>query len=461
LKKTSNGLKKTSNDSNTHGNDLKTNTNNSFMKQLTKLLPFLCLLAPCGASGQERARFDSYTLGEGITLSAPSATYSMNLRGYVQLLSDTRFYEGAGGKAYNRFRARRARLRLSGRAMNGALAYRLTADFSESLSSDEANNMLQDAFITWKPVNAISITVGQASVATDSRELGISSNTLAFVDRSKISSAFSTIREVGISVAGDFRVGSNAFLRPEISVTDGDGSFTAARRHGGLKYGARVNFLPLGRFRMFGEFSGVDIAREHAPKLSIGAAFSYNDGTSDRRGGRSSGDILYLDANQRYSLPGYSKLVADFLFKYRGLSLLGEYVKTSASVPSDIVYRVRVDGSLATTFEGGVEAYVKGRMMLGSGINLEGSYLFPRLVAVGARYTRLFPDADSYMNNTLYYHRNSVYEASAARYLTRSHAVKVQASFIYIDAGEGARDVMDNVMKGNEMMLQLLVQVSF
>ncbi|MDR2413548.1 MAG: porin [Odoribacteraceae bacterium] len=421
----------------------------------------LVLLFAPGVARAQEARLDAYTIGEGFTFSFPAINYSMTLRGYVQMQSDSRFYTG-DADASHRFRVRRARLRLSGRLLDGRLTYRLTADFSESLSSDEANSLLHDAFIAYKPASGITITIGQAPVSTDSREMGISSNTLAFTDRSKLSSAFSTIREVGVSVEGDFRVGQRAVLRPEISVTDGDGSVTLSRRFGGLKYGARVNFLPFGRFRQFGEFSGTDLVREVAPRLSIGAAVSYNDGVSDRRGGRSSGDILYLDAGQRHLLPGYGKIVADFLFKYRGLYLLGEYARAWADVPGDIVYRVREDGSLATTFDGGVEAYVKGRMMLGSGINLEASYLFPRwLASAGARYTRLFPDDNSYLNNTLYYNRNTVHELSAAKYLNRSHAVKLQASVARVAAGEGNRDVSGNVFTGPEILFQCLLQVSF
>lgn len=427
----------------------------------TSTLVLSCLLLLSGfARAQEVSRIDKYTPGEGITLSSP-AGYSINIRGYVQLQSDSRFYTD-DTDASHRFRVRRARLRVSGHLLDGRVNYRLTTDFSESLSGDEANSLLHDAFITYKPVPTITITLGQAPVSTDSREMGISSNTLAFTDRSKLSSAFSTIREVGLSIEGDFRVGSRAVLRPELSITDGDGSITLSRRFGGLKYGARVNFLPFGRFRQFGEFSGTDLVREVAPRLSIGAAVSYNNGTSDRRGGRASGDILYMDAEQRYSLPDYGKFVADFLFKYRGLYLLGEYARTWASVPGDIVYRVRDDGSLATTFDGGVDAYVKGRVMLGSGINLEASYLFPRLLAsAGARFTRLFPDDNSYLNNTLYYNRNTVHELSAAKYLTRSHAFKLQASVARVSAGEGNRDVKGNVFSGPEVLFQCLLQVSF
>ena len=117
-----------------------------------------------------------------------------------------------------------------------------------------------------------------------------------------------------------------------------------------------------------------DMAYELTPKLSVGVAYSYADGTSDRRGGRSNGDILYMNDRDEIDLPDYAKLVADFAFKYRGFSMLGEYAKTWGYVPSSITKRVRNDGSTATTFdvngEQNVEAYIKNRMMLGQGFNI-------------------------------------------------------------------------------------------
>jgi hypothetical protein len=125
------------------------------------------------------------------------------------------------------------------------------------------------------------------------------------------------------------------------------------------------------------------------------------------------------------------------------------------------MYRIRNDGSLSATFDGGVDTYVKNRMMLGAGFNIDASYLFPKLYSLGLRYTHLMPDDVSYMNNTLYFNRNSFYEISIARFLSRSHAVKLQASFVYIDAGKDSRTILGNLLSANEMLLQVMMQISF
>jgi len=446
------------------------NNKSKHMRNVTKTLCLLLLLLvpPCLFS-QDGITFNKYTLGEGITVKSNNDSYSINLRGFVQTQTDTRFYEGGEDNSTNRFRIRRSRLRLSGDAFNKKISYVLATDFSESLSGeDEANSILKDAYIRYDFMPNWNVSFGQRSLGTDSREMTIGSNTLAFVDRSRLSSAFSTIREVGLFVEGTVRIGNNSYLRPSFIITDGDGSFSKGKRTGGLKYGGRINYLPFGRFREFGEFRGADLVRELTPKLSVGTAFSYNNATSDRRGGRTTGSIMYLDKDENPALPSYSKFLIDFTFKYQGLTVLGEYVKTWAGVPDNIVYRVRNNGTLATSFTDddgnniSIEDYVKGRMMLGSGYNIEASYLFPQLYLIGARYTHLKPDKKSFLNNALYNNRRNFYEISAAKYLTRSHAIKIQASFIYVDARDGSTNALGNDMENkNEMMFQTLLQVSF
>lgn len=403
---------------------------------------------------------NKYRLGEGVTFSAPDGGYNINLRGYIQSTFETRKYEG-DDDFYSRFRMRRLRLRLSGDAWGGKVGYRLQTDFAQSKGGDgELNGMLLDAFITYKPIKEFALSFGQKSTPTDNRELGITSNTLQLPDRSKLSSYFGSIREVGLFLDGSFHTGPVGYLRPSLAITDGDGSATFSKRHGGFKYGARVDYLPFGLFRSSGENRGGDMVREITPKLSIGTAWSYNVGISDRRG-RENGSILYLDSRDREALPDYMKFGADFHFKYMGFSLLGEYVKTWGFVPDAITQRVRADGTTSTDFGGNMTDYVKARMMLGSGYNIQAGYMFPCRFSIDARYTHFDPDKSSFMHNELYFNRNNFYELGVAQYLTKSYAVKVQASVTYIDAEPGSKNINSEVMRGDELLLQAMVQISF
>ena len=122
-----------------------------------------------------------------------------------------------------------------------------------------------------------------------------------------------------------------------LEITSGDGMNNFQMDYGGLKYGGRIDFVPFGLFTRMGQFRQADIVRENSPKLVFGGYYSYNDGISSRRG-RVGGDIVFLNSDQEESLPDYQKYGVDFLFKYKGFSMLGEYLNTKANIPSDIAY---------------------------------------------------------------------------------------------------------------------------
>lgn len=402
-----------------------------------------------------------YRLGEGITFSAPDGGYNINLRGFTQTTFETRKYAG-DDHLYSRFRMRRIRMRLSGDAWGGKVGYRLQTDFAQANGGDgELSGMLLDAFVSYKPIRGLSFTFGQKSTPTDNRELGITSNTLQLVDRSELSSYFGTIREVGLFIDGSFKVNHKAYLKPSLVITDGDGSATFNRRHGGFKYGGRIDYLPLGLFRTFGESREGDMVREVVPKLVVGTAFSYSNGVSDRRGGREGGAILYLDENDKEALPDYLKLVADFQFKYMGFSLLGEFAKSWAKVPSSITQRVRNDGTTSTDFDGNTKDYIKARMMLGTGYNIQAGYMFRNGFSIDARYTHFNPDEHSFMNNELYFNRNNFYEIGVSKYLTKTYAIKLQASVVFVDNEPGSKNINSVVIDGNETVFQTMIQISF
>ncbi|MGL4992961.1 MAG: porin [Bacteroidales bacterium] len=409
-----------------------------------------------------------YKLGDGITFLSASDSYGINLSGYVQSTFQTQFYP-EDDKAYSRFRVRRARLRLNGMAMNNKVRYRLGLDMVKGSETDAegVGAMLTDAWVAYHPFgnNKLSISMGQRSTPTDNRELQMSSTALQFTDRSKLTSLFGTIREIGLYASGTFKVGHTSYLRPSLAITDGDGPISLGQRYGGLKYGARVNYLPFGLFRLAGESRQSDLAYEIKPKLVVGAAYSYNDGVSDRRGGRENGAILYQDANRMTALPDLSKLTLDFMFKYQGFSLLGEYVKTWGHVPSNIAYRVRNDGTTSSDFTiDGVndkENYIKNRMMLGSGFNIQTGYFIRKFLSFDMRYTHIIADKYSFINNDLYFNRSDYMDFCVTKYLTKSYAAKVQANFGLAKTNGTIRNPEGVSVSGWEKSITILFQLAF
>ena len=285
----------------------------------------------------------------------------------------------------------------------------------------------------------------------------MSSRTLQLADRSPVSAAFGSIREFGLFLETSYKITKKAVLQPEVAITNGDGINVIGKDHGGFKFGGRVDYLPFGKFSNFGQFRQADLMRELTPKFVVGVNYSYNVGISDRRGSQS-GTILYLDKNNNELLPDYAKYGVDFLFKYNGFSLLGEYVNASARVPSEISKYIKNDGTYDTTV---FAADVKNRMMLGEGYNLQGGYVFKNRVAVDGRVSYLKPQTNSFLNNPTFYNRSNYYTIGVSKYLARGYGAKIQLDCTYINAKNGSNDLNGNPIKGNEFLTRLITTISF
>ena len=413
----------------------------------------------------QNPKLNEYTFGEGLTFSG-NKNYKINLRGYAQPFVEVKSYTDKNREdQLSRFRLRRLRLRLTGDAADQKIDYRFQIDLSGSSEvGDGPSSFLLDAWVRYSLSKRISLTFGQKATPTDNRELRMGSETLQLVERSRVTSAFSSIREFGLYIDGTFKTGRGSYLGPSLAVTNGDGLNVRGSDYGGLKYGGRIDFLPFGLFTRFGQFREVDMVRENAPKLVVGVNYSYNQGMSSRRG-RESGAILYLNRENEISLPDYVKYGVDFLFKYRGFSVLGEFVGSEAYVPDDITQRIRNDGTISNTFEVNgkqdVENYVKGRMMLGKGYNLQMGYIFKSLWSVDMRYTHLDADKHSFLNNGTFYNRPNYYTVGLSKYLDKSYGIKIQSSLTYVDAAKGSNDVNGDPISGNEWIVRLISSIAF
>ena len=434
-----------------------------------KVFKIISVLAVCLTATLVHAQdveLDSYKFGEGLRFTADEG-HKIRISGYVQPYAESKQYtEADANESMNRFRMRRLRLRMDGVLPNERFSYRFQVDLSgasEVGDSESSNNYLLDAYVSYNITNRIKLSFGQRSTYTDNRELFMSSRTLQLVERSRLTSAFSSIREFGFFAQGNFRTGGGSYLKPYFVLTNGDGSNAFDKDHGGLKVGGRIDFLPFGLFTNLGQFRQADVMRELIPKIVIGVNYSKNNGMSSRRG-RESGSILYLNYANEESLPDYTKYGADFMIKYKGFSMLGEYIKTEAYVPKDITQRLRNNGSTSTTFDVNgiqdVENYVKGRMMLGTAYNIQLGYLFKNGFSVDGRYTQLEADDNSFLNNGTFYNRPEYYTIGLGKYLARNYGAKIQASYTYVRANPGINDLNGSPIAGDEWIARLMLTFS-
>jgi hypothetical protein len=435
--------------------------------KIIKITSLFLLLISLNINSQ--STLDSYSFGEGISFTADNGS-KIKLSGYAQPHVEIKNYNDLDeNSSSTRFRLRRLRLRFDGKASNPKFAYRFQVDLSGSSETGEATaDFLLDAYVSYDITNRIKVIFGQRSTYTDNRELFMNSNSLQLVERSRLTSAFSSIREFGLFLSGNFRLnGKGSYLRPYFVLTNGDGINNFDKDLGGLKIGGRIDFLPFGLFTNKGQFRQIDVMRELTPKFVIGVNYSHNSGISSRRG-RDSGSILYLDEFGQQSLPDYTKYGIDFLFKYNGFSALGEYVKSSSTVPANIIERVRNDGSTSSSFLVNniqdVEGYVNGRMMLGEAYNIQMGYLFKSGITIDSRYTRLKADKNSFLNNATFYNRPNYYTLGIGKLLGRNYGAKIQGSITFVDGSLGVNHDNDTVTAPvfkDELLFRLITTISF
>jgi hypothetical protein len=126
---------------------------------------------------------------------------------------------------------------------------------------------------------------------------------------------------------------------------------------------------------------------------------------------------------------------------------------------------VRVDGSTATTFDvNGIQDvpnYVKGRMMLGEGYNIQAGYIYKKSYSIDARYTHLNADTYSFLNNGTFYNRPNYYTVGLSRYFSRNYGFKVQASLTYAELSTGSVDVLAQPREGAEWITRIITSIAF
>ena len=437
-----------------------------------RLFYFVIAFLIVNLSYSQGLEMQSYKFGDGLRFVGESGQ-SIRLTGYAQPMAELKNIDSVDLNS-SRYRMRRLRLRIDGQTKDPRFKYRLQVDLSGVSEIGEVNeDPLMDAYIDYAPNNSFSVKFGQRTTYADNRELWMSSNSLQLVERSRLTSAFASIREFGVFVTGRIKSGRGSFIRPYLVLSNGDGKNVMGNDKGGLKIGGRIDYLPFGLFTNIGQFRQIDVMREQVPKLVVGAHYSHNSGISSRRG-RYSGRIIYLNNNDEESLPDYTKYGVDFLFKYRGFSALGEYVKSTATVPTDITQRVRSsNGTITSDFTPNVDGdgdindminYVKGRMMLGSAYNFQLGYLFKNNFSIDGRYTHLNADENSFMNNATFYNRPNYYTIGVTKLSGRNYGFKIQASLTYVDGSLGINhdnDPATDVVYNDELLFRLITTISF
>ena len=114
-----------------------------------------------------------------------------------------------------------------------------------------------------------------------------------------------------------------------MAISQGEGRNVTTGNLGGHQYSSRIELLPFGEFTNNGDYSDGDLDREVTPKLSLASTYDFNNNAVKTRSNQ--GSYMYNDVG--FYETNIKTLFVDAVFKYKGLSFMGEYVDRTASNP--------------------------------------------------------------------------------------------------------------------------------
>jgi len=340
----------------------------------------------------------------------------LNFKGIQYMSKDSLFYANFRFRAQNRIkysntlndindasweaRVRRLRMRMDGYLYTPKVSYSIQLAFTrgdQDFDDTGIPNIVRDAMIFYNFTDGFFIGFGQSKLPGNRQRVN-SSGQLQFAERSILNAAMNIDRDFGLTFNLNKKI-ANMPINARFAITTGEGR-PATHTDKGLAYTGRVEFLPLGKFTNDGDYSEGDLEREEKPKLSIGAGYSFNEGTT--RAGGQIGKYIQNPVDLKTTF-------ADAIFKYAGFAYQVEYMRRD------------VDNPLNMDLEGNNNYSYKGY-----GYNQQASYLLNKGYEIAGRYTFLKPHDDI----AAFEKQTEVLEAGLTKYM-KAHRLKLQLNTNY------------------------------
>lgn len=366
------------------------------------------------------------SFGNGLfNIVGKDSSWTAKIGARMQILAISSWDDSNGGTFDNpeqNFLVRRARLKFDGFVHSPKLVYKLELGLSNrdisgtSIYTGNTPRYVMDAVIKWNFYKNFVLWFGQTKLPGNIERV-ISSGDLQQVDRSLLNSRFNIDRDMGFQLRHHFKIGKTALVREKIALSQGEGRNVTTGNEGGHQYTGRLELLPFGSFKSKGDYKGADLEREVTPKLMMGFTYDMNKNAVRNRSNMGA----YMENDLGLFQTDISTLFIDFMFKYDGLSIMGEFADRNADDP----FAKNSDGSLT----GDV-------VQVGNALNLQTGYLLHNDWEVSARYTHV--NLDRIITG-----RNPVdqYTIGLSKYIV-GHKLKVQTDISYLSEEFGNNEIM-------------------
>jgi phosphate-selective porin OprO/OprP len=293
-------------------------------KTLEDLLVEKGVITKGEAAGASDSSASKLYWNQGTRVEFPDTGFTTSIATMLQTrYSFTDRDEDAGQRNTSSFDVNRARLIISGTALNREFSYMLSTDFVSAPDSDanfSQSPQVRDAYIDWRPCNDdMGVRMGAFKTAI-SRQFNTNQQSMQFVDRSLVSEYFTIGRENGAmaygSLADGMITGTAGIFNGE-SAFEGPNSSGVDTRHTGV---ASVRVNPTGSMNV-AEEGDIDWTEELA--TSVGVAYAHSDREvflgDFPNTGKDNANLVNVDAN----------------LKYMGLAVHAEYFNNNTDVSGD------------------------------------------------------------------------------------------------------------------------------
>jgi len=364
--------------------------------------------------------------GKGLfNLVGQDSTWTMKIATRMQFLAIAGWEKNTDGNLVNpeqNFLIRRARLKFDGFVYSPKLKYKMELGLSNrdiSGASEFTRNTpryILDAVVMWNFYENFELWVGQTKLPGNIERV-ISSGNLQQVDRSLLNSRFNIDRDLGIQLRHSINVSDDFLIREKLAVSQGEGRNVVNGNLGGHQFTGRLEFLPFGKFKSKGNYSGADLKREEKPKIMLSTAYDINHNAVRERSNQ--GSFMFNDVGLYETT--INTFFIDAMFKYNGFSIMAEYAYRDADDP------------IAKNSDGTETGDI---VQVGNGFNLQTGYVLPSNWEISGRYTNINLDEAITGENP-----ESQYTLGLSRYIV-GHKLKLQTDISYLSVDGGNDNLM-------------------
>ncbi len=340
--------------------------------KISTLFPIIAILILLCSNSDLKAQRETdekafISFDDGIGFFAPDSAFGMNLRFRMQNRIGMTFENGWDDSEFEAT-VKRCRLRFDGFIRNTKLTYYLQLSFSrgdQDWDNSHVPNVIRDAMVYYKFNKHFYMGFGQGKLPGN-RQRVTSSGAQQFADRSIVNATFNIDRDFGVFAYYNNTLGRQFAWELKGAISTGDGR-NILKTDNGLAYTGRIEILPLGKFTNKGDYFEGDIEREPKPKLSVAAAYSYNDNAT--RTGGTRGSELFQQRD-------IESVFADLILKYNGWCFTSEFAQRNSDHPVTMNHFNEIEF-----------------IQTGSGFNSQLSYLFLNNLEIAGRYSHIEPSS--------------------------------------------------------------------